>query len=794
MGPRVRRALEFEVLEGRLLKSATLAFTTSGDVVGQGPLGDQSWTASEIIEFGRADFGLEPGTTSGSFSPLFDLNDFGVGGAGIDALHLVTEEITVAGVRLAEGSLLFSTDSVATFADFTAAPNDVVLFTPDGADPYRSGTFSLLIDGSDIGINADIQAVSLAMADVDVGDRSLSAGTFLLAGVGIEPVDSPSVAVTSRDIIVLEAATLGGSSTSGTTSFLLDGGDIGLDREIAGIHVASRTGLIANRTITAGSLLVTLNGDAPSVGINGIAVAAQDIFELTVTRAGTDTAATASLWFEGSDVSLTTDADLAGIALTAVPTANSPPTTTGIADLTVPQDAPDTVIDLFAAFDDLEDADSELTYTIVGNTDPSLFSQVVVDEEAGTLTLDYAPSAFGASAVTVRATDTAGASVETVFEVTVNSPPTTTGIADLVMTSQTSSAVIDLFAAFDDREDADPELTYTIVGNTDPSLFSDLQIDEEAGLLRLQYAAGAQGTTEITLRATDSQGDSVETSFAVTVDVPTEPPAPPDPGWFVDSQDSTPSSVNVRPSLPGDRPVVDTVAAGTRVGEPLIVPQSGSVPSAFGSPTGFGSAGSAQGAPSDQTPQEVDVSSNDERATPVKADGSAADEASPRSDLRSVADRASEPKAVATQANEAHGAPPKGPVDSQPELAASAAPAAGDPSTRASDAVLATWKEGEDLNGLTALWHALDDLATETAQAGQPATSERLLVAGIGGVLSVGYVMWAVPRGCLLLLTGTSAPLWKNWDLVSVLHADSRKRGARSKAPPEDESLESILG
>jgi hypothetical protein len=149
---------------------------------------------------------------------------------------------------------------------------------------------------------------------------------------------------------------------------------------------------------------------------------------------------------------------------------------------------------------------------------------------------------------------------------------------------------------------------------------------------------------------------------------------------------------------------------------------------------------------------------------------------------------------VATQANDAHDAQPKGPVDSQPELAANAAPVAGDPSPQASDVVLANRNEGDDLSGLTSLWHALDDLANETAQAGQPTPGERLFVAGIGGVLSVGYVMWTFPRGLLLLLTGTSTPLWKSWDPLTVLHADPGKRRARGKAPPEEETLESILG
>ena len=60
-----------------------------------------------------------------------------------------------------------------------------------------------------------------------------------------------------------------------------------------------------------------------------------------------------------------------------------------------------------------------LVYTVVGNTNAALFS-TAVNGAAGTLTLDYAPNAFGTADLTVRATDTSGAFVDTTFTVTVN--------------------------------------------------------------------------------------------------------------------------------------------------------------------------------------------------------------------------------------------------------------------------------------------------------------------------------------------------------------------------------------
>ena len=97
----------------------------------------------------------------------------------------------------------------------------------------------------------------------------------------------------------------------------------------------------------------------------------------------------------------------------------SSPTTSGIADVTVEEDSSDTAIDLFTAFDDAESSDGHLVYEVIGNTNPELFSAVGINN--GRLELSYAPDAFGAANLTVRATDPGGLAVETTFAVNVTS-------------------------------------------------------------------------------------------------------------------------------------------------------------------------------------------------------------------------------------------------------------------------------------------------------------------------------------------------------------------------------------
>jgi Ca2+-binding RTX toxin-like protein len=199
---------------------------------------------------------------------------------------------------------------------------------------------------------------------------------------------------------------------------------------------------------------------------------------------------------------------------------NDAPTTSGLTDVAVDEDSAPTVIDLHAAFADIDDADSELTYAVTGNTNAALFDSVTIDEQVGTLTLTYAANANGAADLTVRATDTGGLFVDTDLHVTVNSvndAPTTSGIADVLVDEDAAPTVIDLHTAFADVEDADAALTYAVTGNTNTALFDAVTIDEQAGTLTLAYATNANGAGDITVQATDTDGATVDSTFTVTV-------------------------------------------------------------------------------------------------------------------------------------------------------------------------------------------------------------------------------------------------------------------------------------
>ncbi|HUT14561.1 MAG TPA: LamG-like jellyroll fold domain-containing protein, partial [Thermoguttaceae bacterium] len=198
----------------------------------------------------------------------------------------------------------------------------------------------------------------------------------------------------------------------------------------------------------------------------------------------------------------------------------SAPTASGPAPVSVEEDSPNTIINLFDVFEDTENTDTDLTYQVTYNTNPSLLAATEIDVAAGTLTLSYAQDAFGTANVTVRATDPGGLFVETVVQVDVapvNDAPVTSGIAGVAVDEDAAPTAIDLYAAFADVDNADAELTCTVTGNTNPALFAATEIDAAAGTLTLSYAQDAFGTADVTVRATDPGGLFVETVVQVDV-------------------------------------------------------------------------------------------------------------------------------------------------------------------------------------------------------------------------------------------------------------------------------------
>lgn len=217
-------------------------------------------------------------------------------------------------------------------------------------------------------------------------------------------------------------------------------------------------------------------------------------------------------------------------AIDRLNTDNTPPTTTGIANLTVDEDDPSSSIDLWRAFSDAENSDGELIYSVTQVEVPALFAAVQVNEGSpDQLLIDYAPDAFGTSIITVRATDLGGLFVETTFSVSilsVNDPPTMDPLANRAVNEDSGSTTLNLTGISSGASNESQTLSVTAT-SSDPSIVPHPTVNyvsaNATGTLTISPVQNAFGTVTITVRIQDNGGtanggdDTTELSFTLTV-------------------------------------------------------------------------------------------------------------------------------------------------------------------------------------------------------------------------------------------------------------------------------------
>lgn len=93
--------------------------------------------------------------------------------------------------------------------------------------------------------------------------------------------------------------------------------------------------------------------------------------------------------------------------------------------------------------------------------------------------------------------------------------PTTSGLPTLSIAAGTIDHVLALTDFFADAEDMPNDLVYSIIGNTNASLFSSLNIN--SGDLTLAFAEGMKGDAVLTVRGVDTDGLIVDTMLTVSV-------------------------------------------------------------------------------------------------------------------------------------------------------------------------------------------------------------------------------------------------------------------------------------
>ncbi|MBI5298449.1 MAG: SdiA-regulated domain-containing protein [Chloroflexi bacterium] len=253
-----------------------------------GTVGGVAFADEDILKFDGA-----------SWSLYFDGSDVGV-----------TSPDTFGFSVIDSSTLLFNFSSAITLGGIPFTPNDIVQFNATSLGLNTAGTFSMYLDGSDVGLDTtaeNIDAVSL-----------LPNGHVLVSTTGNPAV--PAVTGADEDILEFTPASLG-DATSGTWTLYFDGSDVGLAN-------SSSEDTDALDVIGGNIYLSTLG----AFSVPGVSGENNDIFICVPTSLGSVTACTyqPSLYFDASTWTLGTnniDA-FAYLALGPIPTATSTSTPT----------------------------------------------------------------------------------------------------------------------------------------------------------------------------------------------------------------------------------------------------------------------------------------------------------------------------------------------------------------------------------------------------------------------------------------------------------------------------------
>jgi hypothetical protein len=211
--------------------------------------------------------------------------------------------------------------------------------------------------------------------------------------------------------------------------------------------------------------------------------------------------------FEDSDHFDTPIAENVTLRLNQSPIVENP-----IADLRVDEDSIVSPINLFNAFEDIEDAKQDLNLRISNNTNQDLITPVI-DPVRGELALTLAENASGTAEIMIEAEDSYGGIVEEAFTVTVdpvNDPPVVENAIDTMQVKENGVIkLIELFDVFEDIEDADQDLTYRLTNNTNEELVKPT-LDLVTGEVLFSVP---ENISELTAQAEDTAGATVDVTI-----------------------------------------------------------------------------------------------------------------------------------------------------------------------------------------------------------------------------------------------------------------------------------------
>ncbi|MEL6383707.1 MAG: Ig-like domain-containing protein [Cyanobacteria bacterium J06626_18] len=157
-------------------------------------------TVQDIIQFDGTNYSL-----------FFDGSDVGIAGAEINAFDAISDT-----------EILLSFDNPIAIAGLgTVDDSDIVKFTATSLGENTAGSFSLVFDGSDLGLSSGGEDID-GLVGLSNGDLLISVNGNLNPGSG---------AIAANEDVVLFTPTSTGATTAGNFALFADGSDVGLSDE-----------------------------------------------------------------------------------------------------------------------------------------------------------------------------------------------------------------------------------------------------------------------------------------------------------------------------------------------------------------------------------------------------------------------------------------------------------------------------------------------------------------------------------------------------------------------------------
>jgi len=221
-----------------------------------------------------------------NWSLFFDASDVGISTSGQDLNEFYVVDAD---------TILMTFNAPITLGNLQVDTWDIVEFDATSLGSVTAGTFSMYLDGNDVGLDTTSELID----GLDV----LPDGRVLISTTGTPSI--PGITAADEDILAFTPTTLG-DVTSGTWAMYFDGSDVGLadsgNEDIDAIDI-----------LPNGDIYLSTIGD---FAVNGISGLNEDVFICTPTSLGDVTACnySTSLYFDGSTWGLDAN-DVDGINL-----------------------------------------------------------------------------------------------------------------------------------------------------------------------------------------------------------------------------------------------------------------------------------------------------------------------------------------------------------------------------------------------------------------------------------------------------------------------------------------------